>query len=173
MRKTLLLLGMTIFTISLVACNVETVAPKENTEAKTSEDIQEAREKREEARKDREEARKAKEQEEANQGMSEEEIVSALQKRMEGSFEVDFDKKNKAFTLIPINEGVIKELDMYASGDIGIEMWNETVDATTDLSETIKEELGEGYHVVLLNGDKIAILWITDGEVKHDVIKDE
>ena len=90
-----------------------------------------------------------------------------------GYVDIQFQKAEKNFKLIPTDTGLIDEISMLPLG-VGHDDWAVLVDGLTEMSKSGKELVGEGYSISLINplNHENVILWIMDGEVIYNVIDD-
>ena len=157
--------------------------PKE-TEADTkTEETSEVTDKAEEEQKAEEEAEaqaKAEEAEnlrkenEAKEKANAEEIYLQIMRESVGSYvDIQFDKTEKNYVMIPTDQNLIDEISMLPLG-IGHEDWGVLVDGMTSMSASGKDLVGTGYTISLVNplNHENVILWITDGVVIYNVIDD-
>ena len=154
----------------------EEQAAKEEQEAKQkAEEEAEAQAKAEEAEKLRKEQEaKEKAEREATNKADAETIYLQIMRDSVGSYvDIQFDKTEKTYVMIPTDQGLIDEISMLPMG-IGHEDWGTLVDGMASMSKSGKDLVGEGYSMNLVNplNHENVILWIVDGEVIYNVIDD-
>ena len=116
---------------------------------------------------------KAKAEEAAAKGDNEEIYLQIMRESIGGYVDIQFQKAEKNFKLIPTDTGLIDEISMLPLG-VGHDDWAVLVDGLTEMSKSGKELVGEGYSISLINplNHENVILWIMDGEVIYNVIDD-
>ena len=159
--------------------NEEEKAEKEKAEKEKAEKqkAEEEKAKAEEEAKAEEKAKaeeeKAKAEEAAAKGDNEEIYLQIMRESIGGYVDIQFQKAEKNFKLIPTDTGLIDEISMLPLG-VGHDDWAVLVDGLTEMSKSGKELVGEGYSISLINplNHENVILWIMDGEVIYNVIDD-
>lgn len=96
-------------------------------------------------------------------------IVAELKKQF-GEDSVIFDEEEKVFSIIP-PEQVALELSLMKEGHMERDDWEMLRENMVELSKSIKENLGEGYTLSLLNpmNTDNTLLMVVDGLVVYDL----
>ena len=150
---------------------------KEKAEAERKQEEQKAKQKAEEeaeAQAKAEEAENLRKENEAKEKANAEEIYLQIMRESVGSYvDIQFDKTEKNYVMIPTDQNLIDEISMLPLG-IGHEDWGVLVDGMTSMSASGKDLVGTGYTISLVNplNHENVILWIMDGEVIYNVIDD-
>ena len=153
---------------------------KEEEAKQKAEEEQKAKQKAEEEAeaqakaKEAEKLRKEQEAKEKAEQANAEEIYLQIMRDSVGSYvDIQFDKTEKTYVMIPTDQNLIDEISMLPMG-IGHEDWGVLVDGMASMSKSGKDLVGEGYTINLVNplNHENVILWIMDGEVIYNVIDD-
>lgn len=112
---------------------------------------------------------------EVNQEELEELFLGVMKENFEGLADVEYDNGNKTFTLLPTDDDLVHELMLLSTGDeVMLEGWGNLVDGVLSMSQSLKENIGNGYTVQLLNPantDNVLLICV-DGAVVYDVADD-
>lgn len=170
---------------------VEEETAKETEEVEAEETKEEVQEK--EKKKNNEDNEKKEEKEEAktsesatsepvDSDQSNNEAQEALEQMaleiMEESFagiaEVSFDRDSKLYTVTSTDPAFEQELVMMNEGILGQEDWDMLVENFAFMSDSMKDLIGNGYSIALMNpsnSDRY-LLMITDGKVEYDAFNE-
>lgn len=122
-----------------------------------------------------EEETEVKEEMEVNQEDLEKLFLGIMEENFDGLADVTYNKDNKAFILLPTDEDLIKELISLVTGNENmLKGWDTLVDGILVMSESLKNNLGNGYSVHLLNpaNKDNVLLSLLDGIVFYNVADD-
>ena len=169
-----------LFSITTPSSNNEEVAEVEK-EKEVEEEVEEKEVKEKEVKekevkeKEVKEKDEVEEEDEVNQEDLEQLFLITMKGNFDGLADVTYDDENKAFTLLPTDEALVEELIALVTGNQNmLEGWGDLVDGITSMSESLKDNLGSGYSIHLLNpaNKDNVLLSMMDGIVFYNVADD-
>lgn len=159
-----------LFSITTPSSNNEEVA-----EVEKEKEVEEEVEEKEVKEKEVKEKDEVEEEDEVNQEDLEQLFLITMKGNFDGLADVTYDDENKAFTLLPTDEALVEELIALVTGNQNmLEGWGDLVDGITSMSESLKDNLGSGYSIHLLNpaNKDNVLLSMMDGIVFYNVADD-
>lgn len=100
--------------------------------------------------------------------------LEIMEESFAGIAEVSFDKESKLYTITSTDPAFEQELVMMNEGILGQEEWNILVENFAFMSDSVKDLIGNGYSIALMNpsnSDRY-LLMITDGKVEYDAFNE-
>lgn len=173
-----LLLIMTTFLLFLGACSSKE-SNSSDLELDDTEETVEVKEVTQEAEEIIEEIEEVEEEFEIEESISPEDereirtllALAIMEKNFDGTAIIDYDEENDAITILPTDPEFARAVVSLQTGAFSMDNWYELRDSYVVLSEQLKNAVGEGIIIALLNPsspDK-TILTLVDGFVLYDV----
>lgn len=99
-------------------------------------------------------------------------MLTIMQDNFKGIADVTFNAENKAYIILPTDDGFTQELFGVINGALPKDSWNGLLESSKDMSNAIKEQVGPGYQVHMLNptNPDNTILSLMDGIVFYDAV---